>query len=97
MNVDQMQMQNVKVERVSFKGREALKVSEDLENAVDGHAVAIIGGSSFQDGVIEGYMAGTPYEGAIEGARGFVGIAFRVQREAAKFECLYIRPTNGRG
>ena len=29
-------------------------------------------------------------------ARGFVGIAFRVQDDASRFECFYLRPTNGR-
>jgi 3-keto-disaccharide hydrolase len=31
-----------------------------------------------------------------EGARGFAGLAFRVQPEAATFESVYLRPTNGR-
>ena len=29
-------------------------------------------------------------------ARGFIGVAFRIDENNAKFECLYIRPTNGR-
>jgi hypothetical protein len=28
--------------------------------------------------------------------RGFVGIAFRVAAQASRFECFYLRPTNGR-
>jgi hypothetical protein len=28
--------------------------------------------------------------------RGFVGIAFRVQLGGSRFECFYLRPTNGR-
>ncbi len=31
-----------------------------------------------------------------EGARGFAGLAFRVQPDAASFESVYLRPTNGR-
>lgn len=31
-----------------------------------------------------------------EGARGFAGLAFRVQPGAAAFESVYLRPTNGR-
>jgi hypothetical protein len=31
-----------------------------------------------------------------EGARGFAGLAFRVQPGAASFESVYLRPTNGR-
>lgn len=29
-------------------------------------------------------------------ARGFVGVAFRVSSDASKYECFYLRPTNGR-
>jgi hypothetical protein len=28
--------------------------------------------------------------------RGFIGIAFRVQPHGSRFECFYLRPTNGR-
>jgi hypothetical protein len=45
--------------------------------------------------VIEAEIAGVPRPGANEGARGFVGIAFRVQMSDT-FEAFYIRPTNGR-
>jgi hypothetical protein len=29
-------------------------------------------------------------------ARGFIGVAFRISDDNAQFECIYIRPTNGR-
>jgi hypothetical protein len=41
-------------------------------------------------------VAGFPRSGAPEGARGFVGIAFRVRPDASQFEAIYLRPTNGR-
>ena len=28
--------------------------------------------------------------------RGFIGIAYRINADNSKFECMYIRPTNGR-
>lgn len=34
--------------------------------------------------------------GAAEGARGFVGIAFRVQEDEKTYDAFYLRPTNGR-
>ena len=34
--------------------------------------------------------------GAPEGARGFVGIAFRVQGDLRTYDAFYLRPTNGR-
>jgi len=35
-------------------------------------------------------------EDAPDFARGFIGIAFRIDESNSKFECIYIRPTNGR-
>jgi hypothetical protein len=35
-------------------------------------------------------------EDAPDFARGFIGIAFRIDERNSKFECIYIRPTNGR-
>jgi hypothetical protein len=52
--------------------------------------------TDFQDGTIEVDLAGEPAPGAGEGARGFVGIAFRVAADQSRFECFYLRPTNGR-
>jgi len=52
--------------------------------------------NSFHDGTIEADLAGEPGPGAFEAARGFVGIAFRVAPDVSKFECFYLRPTNGR-
>ena len=52
-------------------------------------------GVRFHNGVIEADIAGVPGAGASEGARGFAGIAFRV-KDAATYECFYLRPTNGR-
>jgi hypothetical protein len=46
--------------------------------------------------VIELQMSGRPGAGAAEAARGFVGLAFRVAADVSKFECFYLRPTNGR-
>jgi len=39
-------------------------------------------------------MAGLPAKGAAEGARGFIGVAFRLRD--GRFEYIYLRPTNGR-
>ena len=41
-------------------------------------------------------LAGEPAPGAGQGARGFVGIAFRLQKEKEAYDAFYLRPTNGR-
>jgi hypothetical protein len=58
--------------------------------------LAVVEGLEFSNGVIEAEMAGAPGPGAFEGARGFVGIAFRMQKDMQTYDAFYLRPTNGR-
>ncbi len=64
-------------------------------------AFARIEGLEFSNGVIEVEVAGAPVEGSYPGARGFVGIAFRLQADRnptgpQAYDAFYLRPTNGR-
>ena len=94
---DQLKLVNVKAERVTFKGRKALRVSDAAAAGTgDEGRVAVLPKIDFQDGIIEVDLTGEPGPGAPEGARGFVGIAFRVAPDQTRFECIYLRPTNGR-
>src|SRR5262249_580620 len=47
-------------------------------------------------GTIEVDLTGDTAPDAAENLRGFVGIAFRVAPDASRFECIYLRPKNGR-
>lgn len=58
--------------------------------------LAVIEGLELSNGVIEAEIAGAPGPGAAGGARGFVGIAFRVQSDMQTYDAFYLRPTNGR-
>jgi hypothetical protein len=58
--------------------------------------LASIEGVDFDNGVIEAEIAGAPMSGAFAGARGFVGLAFRVQSDMRTYDAFYLRPTNGR-
>lgn len=84
----------VDLESVEYRGRSAVRVTE-LPGTL-GDKLALIDGAFVQDGTIEVFVAGSPAPGSIEGARGFIGIAFRVRPDARHLECLYIRPANGR-
>ena len=95
--MDQLKLVNVKAEKVTFKGRKALRVSDPAAVGTgDQEQFVILSKTDFQDGIIEVDLAGEPGPNAGEGARGFVGIAFRVAADASRFECFYLRPTNGR-
>ncbi|HEV8361925.1 MAG TPA: hypothetical protein VGQ52_00280 [Gemmatimonadaceae bacterium] len=58
--------------------------------------MAVIEGLEFSNGIIEAEIAGAPAPGAGGGARGFVGIAFRLQDDIKTYDAFYLRPTNGR-
>ena len=99
--LNQMQSRYVRTERVTYKGRGALRVTDTAPASVpDGERLVILSKTEFQDGVIEIELTGEPGANARAGARGFVGVAFRVapgaSKEALKYECFYLRPTNGR-
>jgi hypothetical protein len=93
--VAQLTAHKVKLESVDYQGKKAVKITEDGQ-VPNGEAYAIVKDTSFHNGSIELELAGRPAsEGAAGGgARGFIGIGFRLQD--GKFEYIYLRPTNGR-
>ena len=94
---DQLKLINVKAETVTFKDRKALRVLDAAPAGTgDEGRLVVLPKTDFQDGIIEVDLAGEPGPGAGEGARGFVGVAFRVAADESRFECIYLRPTNGR-
>jgi hypothetical protein len=91
--VDQLVAHNVKLESVDYRGKRAIKVTE-VGQVANGEAYAVVKDAVFHNGTISVELAGQPAPGSAGGARGFVGIAFRLQN--GKFEYIYLRPTNGR-
>ena len=51
---------------------------------------------SFQNGTIEVDVYSKLLPDAPDYARGFIGVAFRINEDDTKYESIYIRPTNGR-
>ncbi len=90
-----LRLHGVDASAATHQGQPGLRLVNKADFAGEGYA-AVDGLSSFQDGTIEVDVAGQPQAGASEGARGFVGVAFRVKPDDSTFECFYIRPTNGR-
>jgi hypothetical protein len=91
--VDQLVPHRVKLESVTYLGKPVVRVTEDGE-VPNGEAYAVVQGDAFHNGEIEVEMAGLPAAGGPPGARGFIGIAFRLHND--QFEYIYLRPTNGR-
>lgn len=84
----------VETARTDYQGRPALRATA-LENAPGLDRLVLLDTPVFGDGVIEAWISGAPSATASATARGFVGVAFRVQDEA-RLEAVYLRPTNGR-
>ena len=93
ITLDRLELHDVKAEAVNYNGKPAVRV-DALPDAANGTSYAILKGSRFHNGTIEVELAGKPGANAGPGARGFIGIAFRVQGN--RFEYIYLRPTNGR-
>ena len=97
---------NVTVTPVTHEGKRGVRVtiSDDARRSIAGQSgqqppieqLAVIEGSDFANGVIEAELAGAPAPDAGSGARGFVGIAFRVQPDMTTYDAFYLRPSNGR-
>lgn len=83
----------------TWHGRRAIHLGPLPGESKDDHAImAVLKGTEFHDGILELDVSGAPRADADPTSRGFVGIAFRVQGadSLTRFECFYIRPTNGR-
>ena len=100
-----LRLVNATAEPATLNGKKGLRVTEKLPaqtsqspeaQRTTGKALVVVEGTEFTNGVIEAEIAGAPAPGAPETARGFVGIAFRVQNDLGAFEQFYLRPTNGR-
>jgi len=99
-----LQPHDVTVEAVTYHGRKAVRLMPAAPAAAqlmapkngEGGGILVLPGTSFHNGTIEVDLAGKPRAGAQSDARGFVGVAFRVASDPSKYECVYIRPTNGR-
>lgn len=78
-------------------GSQVVKVIKDSTvKDVDEPTFVKIKAVDFSNGIIEVKVLSRLLENASETARGFIGIAFRINDDNTKFENIYIRPTNGR-
>ena len=102
-----LRLHNVVAEPAVLHGKKGLRVTMSGEAArrFQGmtpeeqarlEQLVLIEGLEFANGIIELEVAGEPAPGAGSGARGFVGIAFRVQNDMQTYDAFYLRPTNGR-
>jgi len=90
---EQLEAHGATIANATYQGKVGVRV-EALPNAANGESFAIIKGSRFHNGTLEVELAGKPGASAGPNARGFIGMAFRLQGN--RYEYIYLRPTNGR-
>jgi hypothetical protein len=93
-----LHLQSVTAEPAVLQGKKGLRLQSSgaTGDQTQADQLARIDGLDFSNGVIEAEIAGAPGPGAFEGARGFVGIAFRLQGDMRTYDAFFLRPTNGR-
>ena len=102
-----LRLHNVTAEPATHQGKKGLRIaiSDEAQQRLQRmtaeeqarfEQLAVVDGVDFGSGTIEAEIAGIPAPGANEAARGFVGIAFRLQNDLATYDAFYLRPTNGR-
>ncbi|RYY23945.1 MAG: hypothetical protein EOP41_06190 [Sphingobacteriaceae bacterium] len=107
LTTNQLQAQSVQLEKskilpvqvdmsvIKMEGKATVRVVKDAAvKAFDQPTFARINPINFKNGVIEVKVLSRLLKNAPDFARGFIGIAFRINADDSKFECIYIRPTN---
>ena len=104
LNAQQVRLTNNTLEPIqvskSFEkaqGRQAVRVVKDSTvKEFDEPTFVRIKGIDFTNGTIEVKVLSRLLKTAPDFARGFMGIAFRINENNSKYESIYLRPTNAR-
>ena len=80
-----------------LNGKNVVKVAKDSTvKEIDEPTFVRIKETNFKNGTIEVKVLSRFLKTARKTDRGFIGVAFRINDDNSKFECIYIRPDNGR-
>ncbi|WP_321384482.1 hypothetical protein [uncultured Enterococcus sp.] len=82
---------------VEFQGEPVLQVTKNEKlMAFDENTYCKLEDVSFHNGIVEVKVLSRLLPDAPDFARGFIGLAFRIDKADTSFESFYVRPTNGR-
>lgn len=96
-NAATLEANQVSTQLVQETGKSVLKVTKDPAVKLDDEPTFVkIKGTGFRNGTIEVKVLGRLLKNAPAHARGFIGVAFRINGDNSRYESIYIRPTNGR-
>lgn len=86
-----------RIEDKSLAGESVLNVIKDPSILlVDEPTFGIVNNHSFHNGTLSVKVYSKFLNDAPNYARGFIGLAFRINEDKSQFELIYIRPANGR-
>lgn len=93
-----LQPMQVNMSITNIDGKKVLRVSRDTatQGADIPTFVRLQNTDDFSNGTIEIMLLSRLLPTADAGARGFIGLAFRINKDNSWFESIYLRPTNGR-
>ncbi|MBP9597302.1 MAG: hypothetical protein KBE24_11075 [Fusobacteriaceae bacterium] len=102
----EFEISNVNAVITKLNNEEVLKVERDLDalpfdqnnmsKTVDEPTFVKLSGYNIKDGIVEVKVLSRLLMDAPDFARGFIGIAFRINEDNSSYESIYLRPTNSR-
>jgi len=97
LNIKHFKAVNTGIKNTIIDNEKVLRIinTEKVEEP-DENTYAKLLDSTFHNGIIEVKMLSRLLKDAPSHARGFIGIAYRINNDDTKFESFYVRPTNGR-
>ena len=97
LDITKLQAVSVSMSSAKIIKKDTIRVVKDPAiKEFDEPTFAKLKGVNFKNGTIEVKVMSRLLKDAPETARGFIGVAFRINESNTKFECIYLRPTNGR-
>jgi hypothetical protein len=97
LETNKIEAVNVSMSIEKIKNKDVLKVIKDssIKN-FDEPTYVKLKEIDFKNWIIEVNVLSKILPNAPSLSRGFIGIAFRINNNNSKFECIYLRPANGR-
>jgi hypothetical protein len=92
-----LEVHNVITKPVVYRGKSAMEIRDAAPQLGDNTPrMVLMKDVILRDGTIEVSLTGDTAADAPANFRGFVGIAFRIGTDRTHYECIYLRPKNGR-
>jgi hypothetical protein len=97
LDINKLQPVSVSMSSAKIMKKDTIRVIKDpAVKEFDEPTFAKLKNVNFKNGTIEVKVLSRLLKDAPDTARGFIGVSFRINESNSKFECIYLRPANGR-